>query len=676
MCRLVWLGGFAMDFFRAHQAVGITLPTYFIESTAPYNVDDTTAASAKLPPELAEIAKHLQEVDPEQAVRNIAAALLKGADPNLVVMVHGFNNPQPAVLGMYTSAALAIERDPEIRTREGLVCVGYRWPSEKMGMPWRGTWDALPTLPTWLMYFGILVVLLTFPLFYFASETKQWWIDVFRYIWNPSGVHFITLAGWTVAGLVLMTVLLRTIVYFRDNYRASNYGIPDLIQVIRAIDGEVMSQHEKSGVAGPPPRVQLSFIGHSMGGFVVTNAIRTLSDVFAVPVDAAALKSYGAGSPPETRPAEPVHAIGKVFDLKRFVLASPDIPAETLLSSRGNFLASALSRFDEAYLFSNEGDEVLRQISTLANYFVFPTKSRNHGFRLGNLEILSRNFGMIDVNGEDFLRVLRIGNRTLQELYDSLEDAKSKRHVNDGEVMEQAPLPKRFTYFDCTDYRDRADPAKPDVANNARPLLTFAKWRKQHDAEAKLRWYSHLYLLFAYIVRHQQPNVHGGYFEGVLSQELIYRLACLGYDGTVKAYGSEALMGKACEQKQIRMLVSPMLWNSRHKSGEVAPPRPVEERMRPAVQVAPSAPRTAPPAAKVPNLVGASIEVARKTIADMRPDPVVQGAPAASGTEPQLLLLEITREAQGQVAGTVLSQTPAANSPLARRTTIEVVVAK
>jgi esterase/lipase superfamily enzyme len=27
--------------------------------------------------------------------------------------------------------------------------------------------------------------------------------------------------------------------------------------------------------------VDLSFIGHSMGGFVVTNAIRALSDVFA-----------------------------------------------------------------------------------------------------------------------------------------------------------------------------------------------------------------------------------------------------------------------------------------------------------------------------------------------------------------------------------------------------------
>jgi len=41
---------------------------------------------------------------------------------------------------------------------------------------------------------------------------------------------------------MLMAVLLRIIVYFRDNYRASNYGIPDLIQVIRAIDAEIVRQ--------------------------------------------------------------------------------------------------------------------------------------------------------------------------------------------------------------------------------------------------------------------------------------------------------------------------------------------------------------------------------------------------------------------------------------------------
>jgi hypothetical protein len=654
------------DFFRAHKADGTTIPTYFIESTAPDNVDDTAVVPPVLPPELIPI-------DSDQAVQQIAQALADGTNPNLVVMVHGFNNPEPAVLRTYTAAAMAIQHDEAIRTRQGLVCVGYRWPSEKMGQPIHGTWHALPTLPTWIFYFGVAVVVLSFPLFYFASETKQWWIDLFRYVWNPNGVHVITLIGWTVAGLVLMTVLLRSIVYFRDNYRASNYGIPDLIQIIRAIDGEIVKLRRQRGEANPLRHdIQLSFIGHSMGGFVVTNTIRTLSDVFAAPVQA--LSAYGTGASPDSRPEPPSHEIGNVFKLMRFVLASPDIPAETLLSSRGNFLASALKRFEEAYLFSNEGDEVLRQISTLANYFVFPTNSRHHGFRLGNVEILSRNFGLIDVKEDDFLRVLRIGNMTLQELYDALEDAKAERHVNAGPVPEQAVLPKVFTYFDCTDYVDKDNDGKPE-----RPLLTFAKCRKRNDGEAKLRWYSHLYLLIVYVLNHQRPNVHGGYFEGLLSQELIYRLACLGYDDTVRAYGGEAALGTACEQKQIRMLVSPRLW--RNRTGPVAPPPPVQEKMR---SVPPTPPQTPPPAPSaapaidvtVPNLIGMSILDARAIVAAIRDAQVGQAALPVRGSEPQLLMLEITKEWQDKPPGTVLSQTPAAGSRLQQRTSIEVVVAK
>ena len=288
-----------------------------------------------------------------------------------------------------------------------------------------------------------------------------------------------------------------------------------------------------------------------MGGFVVTNTIRVLSDVFSHQVPT--LSSYGAaasaefGAEPETR------NLGHVFRLMRFVLASPDIPAETLLSTRSNFLASALSRFDEAYLFSNEGDAVLRQISTLANYFVFPTKSRKHGFRLGNVEILSSTYGLLAVDDADFLSTLRIGNLTLRQLHDAIQIAKIKRLEKTTPPPPPTPLPKRFTYFDCTDYVDAAnDSAQP------RPLLTFAKREKRNDPAARLRWYSHLYLLVAYIVR-QKPNVHGGYFEGKLSQQMIYRLACLGYVGTVAAYGSEQALSDACKAKQIRGLLSPQL---------------------------------------------------------------------------------------------------------------------
>jgi pimeloyl-ACP methyl ester carboxylesterase len=518
------------DFFRAHKAVRTATPTYFIESTAPDNVDDVA-------PEPPIKSAELEPIDSDLAVRQIAAALVDGDRPNLVVMVHGFNNPQADVFRMYTAAAEAIAADSAISGRQGLVCVGYRWPSEKMGEPIHGTWDALPTLPTWILYLGAGLVILPLVLFLFASG--YWRTDV-----SVRFYHVVTIVGLILAGLVLTAALLRTIVYFRDNYRATNYGVPDLVQIIRAIDGEIVNLR---GTHRPNNSVQLSFIGHSMGGFVVTNTIRVLSDVFSRNVQS--LNSYGAGSPDF-----PSSNIGKAFNLRRFVLVSPDIPAETLLSNRGNFLASTLSKFHEAYLFSNEGDEVLRQISTLANYFVFPTKKRKHGFRLGNVEILSSQYGLLKVPEADFLRTLRIGNLTLQELYDSLERARVKRHAGAGPLPTQTSLPKVFTYFDCTDY---VEPAKDD----GKPvgLLTFAKCLKRNDPTAKMRWYSHLHLLLAYVFCHQKPNVHGGYFEGARCQQLIYRLACLGYDGTEAAYGGEPSLAKACAEKQIRVLISPML---------------------------------------------------------------------------------------------------------------------
>jgi hypothetical protein len=534
-----------MIFFTAYEAVGVDIPIYFIESTAPNNVDDTDKISTDPLPHLALIPNS------DDAVRQIATDLLKGNNPNLVVMVHGYNNPKPDVLKTYTAAALAVNGDQAIRNREGLVCLGYRWPSEKMGQPWRGTWDAMPTLPTWILYLGAVLAVVPFLLFYFAPDS-DWAFGVLRYLKNIVADHLATMIGLTLAGLVLTAAVLRVMVYFRDNYRASNYGVPDLIQIIRAIDGEIIKLRGEDSNAARR-NVELSFIGHSMGGFVVTNTIRTLSNVFGVPVDT--LSSYGAHARPGvTLESPPLNEIGSVFKLMRFVLVSPDIPAETLLSSRGNFLASALSRFDEAYLFSNEGDAVLRQISTLANYFVFPTKSRNHGFRLGNVEVLSRNFGLVNVSPADFLRALRVGNLTLEELSAALEDASARRNpYAPASLPARMPLPKVFTYFDCTDYVDQVGPDQP-----VRPLLTFAKWRKRYDAKAKLRWYSHLHLLFAYIA-YRKPNVHGGYFEGVFSQQLIYRLACLGYAGTAKAYGGESALSSSCEQKQIRGLLSPRL---------------------------------------------------------------------------------------------------------------------
>lgn len=527
-----------MALFWAHRALGTKVPSYFIESNAPDNVEDPATAPYK------NVADRLELIPKaHQAIEEIAGHLAKAQNPNLVFMVHGFSNPQQVVVPVYAAASDAIERDPAIvRAHEGLVCVGYRWPSESIGEPLPGTWAALPQLPTWLLRIGVTaVIVLTILLFVGALDAPWQWIG-----------HLLIVLAWILPALIVTAVFLRLIAYFRDHFRAETYGVPDLVEIIRKIDAEIVRLDHGRKREGD--RVQLSFIGHSMGGFVVTDAIRVLTNLFddAAPrpdIDDGVInakteqQSAERGSRrPRARPW-----IGNVFTLKRFVLVSPDIPAEALLSNRANFLQASLLRFDEAFLFSNEGDEILRQISTIANYFIFPTRTSSHGFRLGNVEILSEGYGVITPGPGGFLKILRIGFRTLQQLYDELKRVRPEAVQN--------VLPEVFSYFDCTDYRDREYLAKQRRWGPERALLTYALRTKRHNPAKGLNFLQHMTVLAAY----PKLNCHGGYFQGDLSQELMYRLACLGYRGTIAAYGGLDTLSARCDQKQIRVVVSPEL---------------------------------------------------------------------------------------------------------------------
>ena len=554
-----------MTLFCAHKAIGTQIPTYFIESTAPDNVDDSP------PPPFVD--PRLQPLDPNLAAEEIAQHLAAAPRPNLVFMVHGFSNPQKVVLPVYAAASAAIERDPAVvGARDGLVCVGYRWPSEKITGPWRGTFAALPLLPAWLLGVGFVVAVVLTLYLGWGSGAGGW----------RTAAHVVVVAAWAAVAIVVTAIVLRIAAYFRDSYRAQNYGAPDLVAIIRIINTRIVTLDNENGrpERKGEKRVQLSFIGHSMGGLVVTNAIRVLSDLFA---DDASVRRpllndgifnqatkrlreerLRAGSEEWERPkASP--EIGDAFSVKRFVLVSPDIPAEALLSNRANFLQASLLRFDEAFLFSNEGDEVLRQISTLANYFIFPTKTWKHGFRLGNVEILSEGYGVINPAPADFLRTLRVGYYTLQQLYDHLKQARQDPADDYGAVQDR--LPKVFTYFDCTDYRDRQYLAQEGRWGRVKPLLTYALRTKRNDPKKGLSHLQHLWLLLSYI----KINVHGGYFEGDLSEELMYRLACLGYGATLAAYGDIGMLSAACEAKQIRVLISPELRHYGHPRPQGTP---------------------------------------------------------------------------------------------------------
>ena len=510
------------DLFRAYHVRDVRIPTYLIESSAPINVDDRPSPQS--------MPDRLTPLDAVEAIDQIAEHLRTVKTPNLVVMVHGFNNPEANVLTWFAGASAAIEADDCLVRHPGLVCVGYRWPSERLWQPLLGTIAATPALLRAVLWIGLPLCALSLA---YAVSRLVGFISMHN---NLAIVAFLSgLVGLFLIGTFVAATFLRAIVYFRDGHRAANYGAADLIEIIRQIDRAIIRDDQTRR-----NYVQLSFIGHSMGAFVVTNAIRSLSDLFARD----AVRSNINAGVAETTSVEKISPhIGNAFDLKRFVLASPDIPAETLLSNRANYLAASLRRFREAYLFSNEGDEVLRQISTTFNFFSFPTRSWTHGYRLGNVEILSKDYGLIDIGASQLLESLRVGYYTVQELYHKLSIA--------HEQQVQNRLPEVFSYFDCTDYVD------DNGEGTAHGLLTFASRTKRNDPRARMSRREHLRLLFAAYVFPGRPNMHGGYFEGRLSQRLIYRLACLGVQDTVASFNGLDQLSRECKEKQIRMLLSP-----------------------------------------------------------------------------------------------------------------------
>jgi len=536
--------------FRIYARSGLipNVTFYFIEGTAPDNVEDRVNTD-ETPP------KGLERVDTNKAIRDIAETLApKGeadGDADLVVMVHGFNTPRDAARDYFADAVVALEKDQKAIFAPGrrIVCIGYRWPSERVfHKVLASSLSAMPLFLRGLLFFTAVVLL---------SSVLGW----------ASLLAPLTLVAMALFGVIVVLVLLRAIVYFRDIYRATNYAVPDLVEVIRQIDLEVTNLVDSSDYAqtrGTRKRIALSFIGHSMGGLVVTNMLRVLSDVFDPEVittylsgearEGVATEPGGGGGEPSARSDEDSghtpsvsSKIGHVFTLMRFLLASPDIPAEALLADRANFLRSALERFREAYLFSSEGDEVLRMVSTTANYFSFPTGNRVYGYRLGNAEILTSGFGGINAHG--LLQKLRTGAEKLSELAGA-----TRRHgaASLRRRADPAAVAKIFTYFDCTDYVDGEPP---------KGLLTQARNYKAENPDAGIPYLEHLKLLWLYasplVPEEKRINVHGGYFQGDVTQRLIYRLACLGFSRAVtQAYPDQAAMLSECEKRGIRVILS------------------------------------------------------------------------------------------------------------------------
>lgn len=554
-------------------------PAYLVTSTAPHNIDESIEGPSEdsvvqTQKGLMAIAHTLHRIQSDPTITEPA---------ELVVAVHGYNTEEKGIHAWYSDIYRYIAQDDrQIRQRRNLVFIGYRWSSERFSLRPRHLWSnlrALPEVPQGLLASGLVLVLL------------YWgWAGFGRPMGRTGFVYNLLIEGGLSVAIaltvtILTLLLLRLSVYFRDVYRAINFGVPDLTELLRQIDqtvidlrneeikhtsasyGEAM-RRAKQSYDESLPRIKLSFLGHSMGGLVVTNVVRILSDVF----DRGSIAN------------NPTPKIGDTLSLGRLILASPDIPVLSIISSRANGLASSLRRFSEAYLFSNEGDLALRLASTAVNYISFPSAKQHYGQRLGsialtndvykkgiiNLPLLQEHYSLKKDLGEaiiddpgDILNSLFITHRSGSgNGYLSLGDLFAIEH----KAKSPATLADLFTFFDCTDYKDYKLALGANGWRERSPrktgLLTRAKRKKY------LTTWDYLELIFDTIAGRR--DVHGGYFHGEYSRQLIYRIAFLGFEGTLQAIAAETdlnsispeqalgVLDGRCMEKGIEVYLSPL----------------------------------------------------------------------------------------------------------------------
>jgi hypothetical protein len=288
----------------------------------------------------------------------------------------------------------------------------------------------------------------------------------------------------------------------------------------------------------------------------------------------------------------PSSLIGNVFSLGRLVLVSPDIPAETIISGRANFLQSSLRRFEEAYLFSNEGDMALRLGSTTTNYFSYPSKTQDGGYRLGNVTfrnskeennafgaagtLPSENYGMMVRLPDEQLVCLKDGQEIsrsgypLDYLYIRKQIPLSKRQKDVALAPSQKPIGELFTFFDCTDYTESYLDLK---GKEKKAGLVSRALRKQ-----ALTFGDYTSLTIDYFTG--KIDTHWGYFsdgksgvkpEATFTKLLIYGLACVGFEKFLDELQEEPIF------KDYKVSFAEILTNIKSKSlnGEVKNPEMV-----------------------------------------------------------------------------------------------------
>jgi Putative serine esterase (DUF676) len=555
------------------------IPGYFFMSTAPIDAEDNSRGQSSCI-NLEQCMHSHDKCESLDSCKNtlfsvideITTILVENPESaEIIIAIHGYNTEAPRAKEWCKDIYRYVNKQYSDNRAKGTIFIGYNWPSESFSSNKKEILDIL-----YLPFFRKIVYEFTAlpTLLKTVSLTISLIIVILAFILPGKDLNFpailVSILAIASIGAILGIVLMRVFAYLRDAYRATNFGVLDLVELIRQLDNEIVNKssendRESKKAFWKNKKVKLSFIGHSMGGFVVTSVVRILSDVF----DQTSIEPIFRNENTPEKP--PSSDIGNVFSLERLILVSPDIPLESIIPGRANFLRSSLRRFKESYLFSNEGDMILRAFSTAANYLSFSARTTDRSFRLGNVTLdHSAEDGMVNqdddgslIYGSDypFLEKLFIGSGNKQKSLDEIvtvSNAKQNLENENKASDKDVPIAEYFTYFDCTNYVEKNK-------NGKRKGLVSRALHKQ-----TLSFWDCTLLLWDSLCK--KRDVHAGYFEGDFGKKTIYGLAFLGFEKFISSLDTsisketpskeeklDLLRGlsKQCEERGIQVLLSP-----------------------------------------------------------------------------------------------------------------------
>lgn len=459
---------------------------FLIVSTAPVSLN----VDRVLPP--SDLFRPLFNID------EMASILRDRQIQRVTLRTHGYSNPAKSFYANFDREATALNQDNSGTSERTLQSdhyyIGYHWPSEKpIASP--GLWADYRNVGILLKFLfvlsglaGIIGTLLYFFLRWIGLPLLSLLDNipiVDRYFdWT----NFWETAALTVRGYwliptvfmlwVLAFLLLRIVVYQRDRYRAIHYGAPDLAEFFWRLDRGFRNyaSQRKEPISGdavrPRELVTVNLVGHSMGGLVLVNVLRILSDRFGKD-DVGTLR-------PDTELApgrDPVEKMGRYLLLDKLILASPDIPLEFLREGRNNYVRSAMRRCRRIYLMSSDRDIVLRYLSTVGNWFGEPSMQMA-GLRLGNVYL--KRLKNADLPFRPYIRIMFHSERAV-------------RPTSSYELF------LKFNYLDCS----RMGGGKASGGVNSVPLPM------NHITALPIDLINTLF----YLLGIGNLDVHGGYFQ-------------------------------------------------------------------------------------------------------------------------------------------------------------------